>query len=37
MDQRIENRLAQVSIRLGDASWIIGVFDAGDLVMVGVL
>lgn len=34
---RIRDRLAQLSARLGDADWLDGAFSAGDLVMVSVL
>jgi glutathione S-transferase len=34
---RVRNRLAQLSARLGDADWLDGEFSAGDLVMVSVL
>ncbi len=34
---RIRNRLAQLSARLGAAEWLDGAFSAGDLVMVSVL
>lgn len=34
---RIRNRLAQLSARLGGADWLDGAFSAGDLVMVSVL
>lgn len=37
MNDRIRNRLNQLSLRLGDADWLEGSFSAGDLVMVGVL
>ncbi|MGB3554915.1 MAG: glutathione S-transferase family protein [Jannaschia sp.] len=37
MDERIRNRLSQLSVRLGDADWLDRAFSAGDLVMVGVL
>ena len=37
MEERIENRLAQLSARLGEADWLDGAFSAGDLVMVSVL
>ncbi len=34
---RIRDRLAQLSARLGDADWLDGDFSAGDLMMVSVL
>lgn len=34
---RIRQRLAQLSARLGDADWLDGAFSAGDLMMVSVL
>jgi glutathione S-transferase len=34
---RIRERLAQLSVRLGDADWLDGAFSAGDLLMVSVL
>lgn len=34
---RIRDRLAQLSARLGDAEWLDGDFSAGDLMMVSVL
>ena len=34
---RIRDRLAQLSARLGDADWLDGTFSAGDLIMVSVL
>jgi glutathione S-transferase len=34
---RIRARLAQLSVRLGEAEWLDGVFSAGDLLMVSVL
>lgn len=34
---RIRNRLAPLSTRLGDAEWLDGAFSAGDLMMVSVL
>ena len=34
---RIRNRLGQLSTRLGDADWLDGAFNAGDLMMVSVL
>lgn len=35
--ERIRNRLAALSARLGDADWLDGAFSAGDLLMVTVL
>ncbi|HWT28171.1 MAG TPA: glutathione S-transferase C-terminal domain-containing protein, partial [Methylophilaceae bacterium] len=37
LDQRIRNRLDQLSDRLGRADWLDGAFSAGDLMMVSVL
>ena len=37
MEDRIHNRLGQLSVRLGDEDWLDGAFSVGDLVMVGVL
>jgi glutathione S-transferase len=34
---RIRDRLALLSARLGDAEWLDGAFSAGDLMMVSVL
>jgi glutathione S-transferase len=34
---RIRDRMAQLSARLGDADWLDGAFSAGDLMMVSVL
>ena len=34
---RVRDRLAQLSDRLGDADWLDGAFSAGDLMMVSVL
>jgi len=34
---RIRDRLGPLSLRLGDADWLDGVFSAGDLLMVSVL
>jgi glutathione S-transferase len=34
---RVRERLAQLSLRLGDADWLDGEFSAGDLMMVSVL
>src|SRR5213080_4515656 len=34
---RIRDRLVQLSARLGDADWLDGAFNAGDLMMVSVL
>lgn len=35
--ERVRNRLAALSARLGDADWLDGAFSAGDLLMVTVL
>ncbi|MTW10289.1 glutathione S-transferase family protein [Pseudoduganella eburnea] len=35
--ERVRNRLAQLSARLGDDDWLDGEFSAGDLMMVSVL
>ena len=35
--ERIRDRMAQLSARLGDADWLDGAFTAGDLMMVSVL
>jgi len=35
--ERIRDRLVQLSARLGDADWLDGAFNAGDLMMVSVL
>jgi glutathione S-transferase len=37
VQDRVRNRLGQLSRRLGDADWLDGAFSAGDLVMVSVL
>jgi glutathione S-transferase len=37
VEERIRNRLGQLSGRLGDADWLDGGFSAGDLLMVNVL
>ena len=37
VDQRIRDRLGELSKRLGDADWLHGAFSAGDLLMIGVL
>jgi glutathione S-transferase len=37
VQERIRNRLRQLSARLGDADWLDGEFSAGDLMMVSVL
>ena len=37
VEDRIRNRLRQLSARLGDADWLDGAFSAGDLMMVSVL
>ncbi len=37
LDERVRARLAQLSARLGDAEWLEGAFNAGDLMMVSVL
>jgi glutathione S-transferase len=37
VDDRIRDRLGQLSARLGDADWLDGAFSAGDLMMVEVL
>lgn len=37
IQDRIRNRLKQLSARLGDAEWLDGSFSAGDLMMVSVL
>jgi glutathione S-transferase len=34
---RLRDRLAQLSVRLGDADWLDGAFSAGDLMMASVL
>ena len=37
VQDRIRNRLGQLSVRLGDAQWLDGAFSAADLMMVSVL
>jgi glutathione S-transferase len=37
VEDRVRNRLRQLSARLGDADWLDGAFSAGDLMMVSVL
>ena len=37
VEDRVRNRLRQLSGRLGDADWLDGAFSAGDLMMVTVL
>lgn len=37
IDDRIRDRLGELSTRLGDANWLDGTFSAGDLMMVHVL
>lgn len=37
LDERVNERLRQLSDRLGDAQWLEGAFSAGDLMMVSVL
>ena len=37
VEDRIRNRMGQLSARLGDADWLDGGFSAGDLLMVSVL
>jgi glutathione S-transferase len=37
LEDRVRNRLSQLSSRLGDADWLDGAFSAGDLMMVSVL
>jgi glutathione S-transferase len=37
VQDRIRDRLRQLSARLGDADWLDGAFSAGDLMMVSVL
>jgi glutathione S-transferase len=37
VEDRIRNRLDQLSSRLGDAEWLDGAFSAGDLITVSVL
>ncbi len=37
VEDRVRNRLGQLSARLDDADWLDGTFSAGDLMMVSVL
>jgi glutathione S-transferase len=37
VEDRIRERLGELSSRLGDANWLDGAFNAGDLLMVAVL
>lgn len=37
LEQRVRDRLGQLSARLGDSEWLDGAFSAGDLMMVTVL
>ena len=37
IDERIRQRLNELSARLGDADWLDGAFSAGDLLMISVL
>ena len=37
IEDRLRDRLKQLSARLGDADWLDGGFSAGDLMMIGVL
>ena len=37
VEDRVRNRLGQLSLRLGEADWLDGAFSAGDLIMVSVL
>jgi glutathione S-transferase len=37
LEDRVRNRLRQLSARLGEAEWLDGAFSAGDLMMAGVL
>lgn len=37
LEQRVQDRLAQLATRLGSADWLDGAFSAGDLLMVTVL
>jgi glutathione S-transferase len=37
VEDRIRDRLTELSGRLGDADWLDGAFSAGDLMMVAVL
>ncbi|WP_394824467.1 glutathione S-transferase family protein [Pendulispora albinea] len=37
VEDRVRERLGQLSVRLGDADWLDGAFSAGDLMMASVL
>jgi glutathione S-transferase len=37
VEDRIRDRLGELSVRLGDAEWLDGAFNAGDLLVVAVL
>jgi len=37
VEDRIRDRLCELSVRLGDADWLDGAFNAGDLLMVAAL
>ena len=37
MEDRVRNRMGQLSVRLGEADWLDGPFSAGDLMMASVL
>jgi glutathione S-transferase len=37
VEDRVDDRLDQLSVRLGDADWLDGAFSAGDLMMASVL
>lgn len=37
LDDRVRNRLSELSRRLGSGDWLDGAFSAGDLLMVNVL
>jgi glutathione S-transferase len=37
VEERVRDRMKQLSARLGDAHWLDGAFSAGDLMMVSVL
>ena len=37
VEDRVRNRLGQLSVRLGNADWLDGAFSAGDLMMASVL
>jgi glutathione S-transferase len=37
VEDRVRNRMGQLSVRLGKADWLDGTFSAGDLMMVSVL